>query len=155
MSLYVILITQGSSPKCLSPQQVVSEPMVVCEKGSEVFMVPIQRGQRKPERPTHKDPREEKRKNPNKGILLMVLNNGVVLGSHGNGRAGFPWMCVQGWHVVPMDGVRETHGWRVDEVKSPLGKGEWVGLVHDLQRGRLTRKGEIVGLHVWVKSHIE
>ena len=67
-------------------------------------------------------------------ILLMVLNNGVIQNSHEHGRAGFPWMCVQGWHVVPMDGVRETHGWRVDKVKSPLGKWEWVGLVHGPQR---------------------
>ena len=44
-------------------------------------------------------------------------------------------MCVQGWHIVPMDGVRETHGWYVDEVKSPLGKRKWVGLVHGPQRG--------------------
>ena len=44
-------------------------------------------------------------------------------------------MCMWGWHVVPMDGVQETHGWRVDEVISPLGKGEWVGLVHGPQRG--------------------
>ena len=34
-----------------------------------------------------------------------------------------------------MDGEHETHGWRADEVKNPLGKGEWVGLVHGLQRG--------------------
>ena len=68
--------------------------MVVCGEGGEVFMVPTQRGQRKPKRPTHKDPREEKR--PNKGILLMVLTNGVVRGSHGHGRTGFPWMCVRG-----------------------------------------------------------
>ena len=70
--------------------------MVVCGEGGEVFMVPTQRGQRKPKRPTHKDPGEEKRKKPNKGILLMVLNNGVVRGSHGHGRTGFPWMCVRG-----------------------------------------------------------
>ena len=29
------------------------------------------------------------------GILLMVLNNGVMQGSHGHGRVGFSWMCVQ------------------------------------------------------------
>ena len=62
MSLYVILITQGSFPKCLFPQQVVSELMVVCSEGGEMFMVPTQRGQRKPKWPTHKDPREEKKK---------------------------------------------------------------------------------------------
>ena len=62
MSLYVILITQGSSPRCLSPQQVVSEPMVVCSEGGEVFMVPTQQGQRKPKWPTHKDPREKRKK---------------------------------------------------------------------------------------------
>ena len=70
------------------------------------------------------------REKPNKGILLMVLNNGVVWDSHRHRRAGFPWMCVRGWHVVPMDDVQETHGWCIDKVKSPLGKGEWVGLVH-------------------------
>ena len=62
MSLYVILITQGSSPRCLSPQQVVSEPMVVCGEDGDVFMVPTQRGQRKPKWPTHKDPREKRKK---------------------------------------------------------------------------------------------
>ena len=36
--------------------------MVVCGEGDEVFLVPTQRGQRKPKRPTHKDPREEKKK---------------------------------------------------------------------------------------------
>ena len=124
--------------------------MVVCGEGGEVFMVPTQRGQRKSKRPTHKDPGEEKRKKkkkPNKGILLMVLNNGVVRGSHGHGHTGFPWMCVRGWHVVPMDGVCETHGWRADEVKSPLGKGEWVGLVHGPQRGLETHKE--AETHMW------
>ena len=66
--------------------------MVVCSEGDEVFMIPIQRGQRKPKQPTHKDPRKKKKK----GILLMVLNNGVMQGSHGHRRAGFPWMCVRG-----------------------------------------------------------
>ena len=54
-------------------------------------MVPTQWGQRKPKRPTHKE-----KKKPNKRILLMVLNNGVVRGSHGHGCEGFPWMCVRG-----------------------------------------------------------
>ena len=36
--------------------------MVVCSEGGEMFMVPTQRGQRKPKWPTHKDPREEKKK---------------------------------------------------------------------------------------------
>ena len=68
----------------------------MCSEGGEVFMVPTQQGQRKPRWPTHKDPGEEKRKKkPNKGILLMVLNNGVVRGSYGHGRMGFPWMCVR------------------------------------------------------------
>ena len=73
--------------------------MVVCSEGGEVFMVPTQRGQRKPKWPTHKDPGEGKKKEekkPNKGILLMVLTNGVVRGSHGHGRTGFLWMCVRG-----------------------------------------------------------
>ena len=65
-SLYVILITQGSFPRCLFPQQVVSELMVVCGEGGEVFMVPTQWGQRKSKRPTHKDPREGKKKKPTK-----------------------------------------------------------------------------------------
>ena len=57
--------------------------MVVCGEGGEVFMVPTQQGQRKPKRPTRKDPREEKKKKkPNKGILLMVLNKCGVR---------FPW----------------------------------------------------------------
>ena len=51
---------------CLFPQQVVSELMVVCGEGGEVFMVPTQRGQRKSKRPTHKDPREGKKKKPTK-----------------------------------------------------------------------------------------
>ena len=46
----------------------------------------------------HKDPGEkkERKEKPNKGILLMVLNNGVMRDSHGHRRAGFPWMCVRG-----------------------------------------------------------
>ena len=67
MSLYVILITQGSSPICLSSQQVVSEPMVACGEGSEVFIVSTQQGQRKPKWPTHKD-LGEKRKAQQKNI---------------------------------------------------------------------------------------
>ena len=60
-------------------------------------MVPTQRGQRKPKRLTHKDPGggKKKRKKPNKGILLMVLNDGVVRDSHGHGHAEFPWMCMR------------------------------------------------------------
>ena len=57
----------------------------MCGKGGEVFMVPTQQGQRKPKWPTHKekDPggkkeKEKEKKKPNKGILLMVLNYGVV-----------------------------------------------------------------------------
>ena len=40
----------------------VSEPMVVCGEGGDVFMVPTQRGQRKPKWPTHKDPKEKRKK---------------------------------------------------------------------------------------------
>ena len=71
---------------------------MVCGEGGDVFMVPTQRGQRKPKWLTHKDPGEkkERKEKPNKGILLIVLNNGVVRGSHGHKRAGFPWMCVWG-----------------------------------------------------------
>ena len=55
----------------------------MCGKGGEVFVVPTQQGQRKPKWPTHKDPggkkeKEKEKKKPNKGILLMVLNYGVV-----------------------------------------------------------------------------
>ena len=53
--------------------------------------------------------KKERKEKSNKGILLMVLSNGVVRGSHGHRRAGFPWMTYE----RPMD-----------EVKSPLGKGE-------------------------------
>ena len=61
MSLHVILIIQGSSPRCLSPQQVVLEPMV-CGEGGDVFMIPTQRGQRKPKWLAHKDPGEKRKK---------------------------------------------------------------------------------------------
>ena len=36
--------------------------MVVCGEGGDVFMVPTQRGQRKPKWPTYKDPREKRKK---------------------------------------------------------------------------------------------
>ena len=49
--------------------------MVVCGEGGEVFMVPPSRDRESLKWPTHKD--------PEKGILLMVLNNGVMhLPSH-------------------------------------------------------------------------
>ena len=57
------------------------------------------------------------------------------------------WMCVWGWHVVPMDGIQEAYGWCVVEVKSPLGKGEWVGLVHGQQRGLESHRE--VETHTW------
>ena len=41
MSLYIILIIQGSFPRCLSPQQMVSEPMVMWGKGGKVNEVPF------------------------------------------------------------------------------------------------------------------
>jgi len=41
VSLYVTLITQGSSPKYLSPQQVVSELIVVWGKGGKIIKVPF------------------------------------------------------------------------------------------------------------------
>ena len=65
--------------------------------------------------------------------------------------------------------VRETYGSCVDEVKSPLGKGEWVGFVHGSQRGleahreakTLTWGGDCWATHVsevqhWIKkgSHV-
>ena len=48
----------------------VSEPMVVCGEGGDVFMVPTQQGQRKPKWPTHKDPGEKwkKRKTQQRNI---------------------------------------------------------------------------------------
>ena len=36
--------------------------MVMCGKGGEVFMVPTQRGKKKPKRPTYKDLGEEKKR---------------------------------------------------------------------------------------------
>ena len=43
-------------------------PMEVCGEGGVVFIVPIQRGQRKPKQPTQKDLGEgkKKKKKPNK-----------------------------------------------------------------------------------------
>ena len=70
---YVILTTQRVFLRCLSPQQVVLESMVVFGKGGEVFKVPTSHGQNKPKWPTKKI--QEK---PNKIVLLMVLNNGVA-----------------------------------------------------------------------------
>ena len=68
----------------IPPTSGIKARLVVYGESGEVFMVPTQQGQRKPKRPTHKDPREgkKKKKKPNKGILLIVLNNGVVRGSH-------------------------------------------------------------------------
>ena len=89
----------------------VSEPMVVCGESGEVFMIHTQWGQRKPKRPTHKDPREEKKKKkPNKEILLMVQimvwceipMDIDVRGSYGCAYGvdtRFPWMA----YVRPMD----------------------------------------------------
>ena len=51
--------------------------------------------------------KKERKEMPNKGILLMVLNNGVMQGSHGHGRVRgshecacevdtwFPWMAYE------------------------------------------------------------
>ena len=36
--------------------------MVVCGEGGDMFMVPIQRGERKPKWPTHKDLGEKRKK---------------------------------------------------------------------------------------------
>ena len=52
----------------------------------------------------------------------MVLENGDVWGFHGGIKD------VLGWHV-------EAHGWCTSEGKGPLGKGEWVRLVHDSLKG--------------------
>ena len=41
MSLYIILIIQGSFPRCLYPQQMVSKPMVMWGKGGKVNEVPF------------------------------------------------------------------------------------------------------------------
>ena len=62
---------------CLFPQQVVLELMVVCGEGGEVLMVPTQQGQRKPKRPTHKDPREEKKKKKKKKTQQRNIANGA------------------------------------------------------------------------------
>ena len=52
----------------------VSEPMVVCGKGGDMFMVPTQRGQRKPKWPTHKDPGEKRKK---RKAQQMNIGNGA------------------------------------------------------------------------------
>ena len=65
----------------------VSELMVVCGEGGEVFMVPTQRGQRKPKRPTHKDPGED----PWTYGVPMDVRAGLTRGSHG-WRTRDPWM---------------------------------------------------------------
>ena len=49
-------------------------------------------------RPTKAFPTPKKKKKTNKGILLMVLNNGVVRGSHGHGRARLT-RGSQGWRT--------------------------------------------------------
>ena len=52
----------------------ISELMVVFGKGGEVFVVPTQWGQRKPKRPTHKDPgkRERERERERKAQRNIV-----------------------------------------------------------------------------------
>ena len=45
--------------------------MVVCGEGGDVFMVPIQRGQRKPKWLTHKDTGEKRKKRPLKAFSLF------------------------------------------------------------------------------------
>ena len=52
----------------------VLEPIEVCGEGGEVFIVPIQRGQRKPKRPTQKDLGEGKKK---KKTQQMNIANGA------------------------------------------------------------------------------
>ena len=54
----------------LSPLQVVLEPMVVGGEGGEVFMIPTQRGQKKPKWPTHKDPGKGKKKKKTQQINI-------------------------------------------------------------------------------------
>ena len=44
--------------------------MVVCGEGGEVFMIPTQRGQKKPKWPTHKDPGEGKKKKKTQQINI-------------------------------------------------------------------------------------
>jgi len=46
VSLYVILNIQRSFPRCLSPQQVILESMVVWDKGGKVNEVPFAVGAR-------------------------------------------------------------------------------------------------------------
>ena len=60
------------SPGVLFARQVVSEPMVVCGEGGEVFMVPTQQGQRKPKQSTHKDPEKKK-----KIYIYIYIANGA------------------------------------------------------------------------------
>ena len=56
------------------PPQVVSELIVVCNKGGEVFKVPTHRGQKKPKQPTHKDPGEEEEQKKKKAQQRNIHN---------------------------------------------------------------------------------
>ena len=70
--------------------------MVVCGEGGDVFVVPTQRGQKKPKWPTHKDPGEKRKK---RKALPMGID---VQGSHGCAYGvdtWFPWMAYK----RPMD----------------------------------------------------
>ena len=69
----------------------------MCGEGGEVFMVPIQWGQRKPKWPTHKDPGKKRKK---RKAQQRNIANGVVRGSHGHRRAGL---------------TRGSHGWRTKD----------------------------------------
>ena len=51
--------------------------MVVCSEGGDVFMVPIQRGQRKPKWPTHKDPGEKRKKKKEEEAQQRNIANGA------------------------------------------------------------------------------
>ena len=70
----------------------VSELMVVFGKGGEVFVVPTQWGQRKPKRPTHKDPgkRERERERERKA------QRNIVKGAKKWCDARFPWTWTCG-----------------------------------------------------------
>ena len=61
----------------ISQQQVVSEPMVVCNKGCEVFKVPTHQGQKKPKQPTYKDPGEEEEQKKKKNAQQRNIANGA------------------------------------------------------------------------------
>lgn len=57
--------------------------------------------------------------NSNKWVLPMELYHSMVQGSHRQGYAHlFTWMSVQGWYVIPIDGIQKTDEWYISEGKA-------------------------------------